>query len=894
VQVDAALLSDHRQLEGVVTELHRRWSSRIPTVIELAVDDGELSQPETDRRPAWELGGEFTFLRERLLFLLWNNSYDARHDPPRWWWDVKSRRIGAVPGDDCDIQLPDGRQAWVDGGPRGPLDLDEPVISYESVLIGSSRPARPDRADPPDDLAADQLEAVGHGAGPARIIAPAGSGKTRVLTGRARYLIGARHIEPELVCAVAYNRRAAREMADRLADVEGLQIRTIHSLGWEILQMARGPLTLLSERDVRRRIESMVQTAHRPNTDSIGPYLEALSEIRIAFRDPAAVEASRDDVPDLARLVPRFRQRLAERSEADHDEQIVGAIEALLADPELRRHWQQRCRHMLVDEFQDLTPAYLLLIRLLASPALDVFGVGDDDQVIYGYAGADPRYLIEFERLFPGAASHPLEINYRCPVPVVEGASNLLRYNQLRVEKTIQASPRALDEPGALQVATRHETDMARAAAHAISEWIDAGIQPSDVAVLTRVNSSLLPVQAALTEAGIPLIGALGPSLLERTLMRSTLAWIRIALDPARMSRADILETIRRPSRGLNRLARDVLGSRSSVSLEWLVEQGQLLDGRRRTKWRAYCDDVETAARATKTTGSLLDALISRIGLDGAAASLDAGRARADRAGKTDDLRALRRTAPLNEEPGDFEPWLRQVLARPSPDSGVVLSTIHRVKGLEWPRILVFGVDRGSMPHALSDDVEEERRVFHVGVTRASERAVILSDRDRPSRFLTELDGTAPITPSSSPDRLQSLQPPPNGVRVAVGRTVTVPGGFTGTVDEVLVTGVLVRLDTGAVMAVPWGERVVADHQKGPLVPGDPDPDPALAERLREWRRETAARLGIPAYIVFNDSTLQALAALRPTTEAGLLDVPGIGPSKLDAYGDDILDIVTD
>ena len=184
---------------------------------------------------------------------------------------------------------------WVDGGPRSPLALDEPTMSYESVLSGSTRLQSPDRTVPPGDLAEDQLEAITHGVGPARIIAPAGSGKTRVLTGRVRHLIASRDIEPELVCAVAYNRRAAREMQQRLVDVDAVQIRTLHALGWEILQMARGPLTLLSERDVRRRIEALVQTVKRPNTDTIGPYLEALSEVRIALRSPEEVEAARDD-----------------------------------------------------------------------------------------------------------------------------------------------------------------------------------------------------------------------------------------------------------------------------------------------------------------------------------------------------------------------------------------------------------------------------------------------------------------------------------------------------------------------------------------------------------------------------------------------------------------------
>ncbi|MST34667.1 AAA family ATPase, partial [Acidimicrobiaceae bacterium USS-CC1] len=122
----------------------------------------------------------------------------------------------------------------------------------------------------------------------------------------------------------------------------------------------------------------------------------------------------------------------------DFDDQVYGAIESLLADGELRASCRLACRHLLVDEFQDLTPAHVLLLRLLASPAFDCFGVGDDDQVIYGHAGADPAFLIDYERLFPGAGDHPLEVNYRCRPEVVRAASTLLGYNRRRVPKQVR------------------------------------------------------------------------------------------------------------------------------------------------------------------------------------------------------------------------------------------------------------------------------------------------------------------------------------------------------------------------------------------------------------------------------------------------------------------------
>ena len=157
-------------------------------------------------------------------------------------------------------------------------------------------------------------------------------------------------------------------------------------------------------------------------------------------------------------MFPLFRATLRDRGVVDFDEQIYAAIEALLADGPFRAEMQRRCRHLLVDEFQDLTPAHVLLIRLLSLPALDVFGVGDDDQCIYGYAGADPGFLIDYDALFPGAGAHALRTNYRCPTEVVTAAATLLGYNHRRVAKDIVAGAGNDASPGALRI-VEHDAD---------------------------------------------------------------------------------------------------------------------------------------------------------------------------------------------------------------------------------------------------------------------------------------------------------------------------------------------------------------------------------------------------------------------------------------------------
>ena len=287
------------------------------------------------------------------------------------------------------------------------------------------------------DLNPTQREAVAATDGPVVVVAGAGSGKTRVLTARLRHLLRDRGVEPELVTALAYNTRAAAEMRERTEDLDA-SIRTLHSLALRICTLVERR-RIIDERDVRRLLDRLVRTARVPNQDPFQAYLDALAEVRLALRDPAEVEAERGDIDGFAEVFDRYRRLLADEQLLDFDEQIYLAIEVLLQRPDLRATVQRWGTHLLVDKFQDLTPAFLLLVRLVAGPSLQVFAVGDDDQTIYSYAGATPEHLTAFDRWFPGATHHALEVNYRCPPAVVDGAVRLLEHNRARVPKTIRS-----------------------------------------------------------------------------------------------------------------------------------------------------------------------------------------------------------------------------------------------------------------------------------------------------------------------------------------------------------------------------------------------------------------------------------------------------------------------
>lgn len=868
----------------VVDELHDAWSRRRPVVVRVAVDPVLFRRPQTTDVAPWEIGPEFTFDLDRLHFLVWNNNYDGRDPsgPPVWWWARKAVRLGAEATEDGrgDVVLADGTPAWIDGGPPDDVDpagFDGGMIRAEAVEFGHLDLV-PAWVPPSADLAPDQLAAVAHRGGAARVIAPAGSGKTRVLTERLRHMIADRGHDPAGVVAVAYNRKAADEMAERTTDLGSVgpgeprrvtnappssssggsarapRIQTLNAMGYGLVGRYHGRRPrLLDEREVRNRLEpNLPRLTRRLNTDPMAPYLDGLSMIRLGLVDPEVAEATAD-APGLAEAVEPYRERLRRDGVLDFDEQITYAVELLLRDGEFRRAEQARHRHLLVDEFQDLTPAHVLLIRLLATPAFDVFGVGDDDQTIYGHAGASPRFLIDFAEHFPGAAEHALEVNYRCPPSVVDAARNVLAYNDVRVDKTIRA---ARTDDGPLRVRQHPAQEGATTLVGVVSDLL-ADNQPADVAVLTRTNSLLLAPHVALVDAGVPVSSVLRPTVLDRVGLRAALAWLRIASDPGAVAGADLIEVSRRPSRGFPRWIDKWLGRcRSGHEVKRAAER--IDDARVADKMLDLADDIERLGEMADgaSTRDVLAFIRDEIGLGGAMELLD-GRPGAEGSSHIDDLDALIQVADIQPDPDLFETYLRRALL-PDPDgsdgsvapqgrpgaagAGVTLSTIHRVKGREWPHVVIFGANGGLIPHRLADDVEEERRVFHVGFTRGISSVTVLADAERPSEFLGELDGSAP--------KMAKRRRPAAGNLLAPARTLS-------TSDDELA-----------------GE------------------DKVLFGQLREWRAAVAKRQGGPAFTVFNDATLRSIARTRPTDLRSLSKVKGIGPTKLENYGDDVLEIV--
>ncbi len=663
---DAAL----RDPGPVVEDLHRYWIDRRPAVVELGVDPAALRAPERYDNPVYELTPSFEFCRERLQFLVWANNYDARGGDSIWWHGRKAARQfaddGVGEGGAADIILADGTPMYIDGGPPQPPTLPSRigVVHRWNAEAGRLQPAG--LSQPSSALAPDQLAAVCHRTGAARVIAPAGSGKTRVLTERLRHLVADRGVHPGTITALAYNTKAAGDLRGRCEDIDGshlLNIRTLNSFGLWICNEfgSAGRLRFLEEPAVRELLARHIEIRRQANTDTVAPYLAALSSIRLGLNSPAVVEEADPDASGIAQGFETYRAALAEAGAVDFDEQIYQAIEILLTNPDARAVAQSKCRHLLVDEFQDLNPAHLLLIRLLAAPSYDCFGVGDDDQVIYAYSGATPEFLINFAHYFPGAGAHDLKVNYRCPPAVIDAARHLLSYNARRIEKTIHTPDGRTDELaafggpltgcGPVAVLKAPADALAGLAVEAISAWRAGGVDPGDIAVLARVNSALLPVQVACMEAGVPCTTPLSASVLERTGIRTALAYLRIGADPDSIRREDVQETIRRPSRGIASNVVDMLTTRSTTSIADIRRLADRLSGRDVPKLEAYATDLETIAKAcARSSAAALEAIRVDIGLGDTMDVLDGSRKEADRSTHADDLTALQSVAALHRE----------------------------------------------------------------------------------------------------------------------------------------------------------------------------------------------------------------------------------------------------
>jgi len=604
-----------------------------------------------------------------------------------------------------------------------------------------------------------QLAAVEHGDGPVLVIAGAGSGKTRVLTGRVARLLE-RGLDPGSLLAFTFTNRAAREMRERIEASVGpganrLWIGTFHATGLRILRREARTLglppgfTVYDREDQEGILRELVRDAKLPDSVyRLGAVLGRISDAKSALVAPAEAErAARNDFDaQVARLYGRYQSGLRRAGALDFDDLIAETVRLWLEHPVAGERWSRRFRHVLVDEYQDTNHAQFRLVQALAGVHGNVFVVGDDDQSIYGWRGADLANVLDFERAFPGAVTLRLEQNYRSTKNILDAANAVIAHNVARKGKTLWCDR----EPGARVTfaLAADETFEARRVRHWLQRQQARGRTLAQCAVLYRTNAQSRALETELRQLGIPYEIVGGLSFFQRREVKDVLAYLRLAVNP--LDVASFFRIWNTPRRGLGPAVEAQVRARLAgpaadpvAALRALAAEGALR-GAARTGALAFMtllDDLR--ARLDEPVDLLFAQLLERSGyLEHLEASSDQDLE--DRRRNVEELGAAAagftstrhaRTEAGEETPGgELLAWLSECSLLTDADRAgegdrVRLLTVHNAKGLEFDAVAVAGMEEGLMPHASSLEttaqLEEERRLFYVALTRAREEVLL-------------------------------------------------------------------------------------------------------------------------------------------------------------------------
>jgi DNA helicase-2/ATP-dependent DNA helicase PcrA len=592
-----------------------------------------------------------------------------------------------------------------------------------------------------------QRAAVEHPGGPLLVVAGAGSGKTRVLTARVAWLL-ARGVRPEAVLAFTFTNRAAREMRARLEPSLGeaarsLWVGTFHATAVRILRREARVLGLPSGfviydredqedvvREILRRLE-LPEDPFRP-----GAVLGKISDAKNALATPE--DMARTAAPPfgsrLADVYEEYQRALRAAGALDFDDLIAESVRLLRDRPEIGERYARRFEHVLVDEYQDTNHAQFLLIQSLASYHKNLFVVGDDDQSIYGWRGANLANLLDFESAFPGAQVVRLEQNYRSTANILRAANAVIENNRARKGKTLWCER----EDGAKIrfVLAADDVDEARRVRNLLADHVKRGGALRDVAVLYRTNAQSRAIETELRQARMPYEIVGGVSFYQRREVKDLLAYLRLAVNPS--DSVSFWRVWNTPRRGLGAAVRAQVEARvqgtgvpPTEALRDLVERGALARAAT-TGARAFLDVLaELRARAEEPVDVLFARLLERTDY---LASLESDEDAADRKANVRELGVAAEEF-ASSGAGRLEDFLAESALITDADrvdeaaDRVLLLTAHNAKGLEFPVVVVAGLEEGLFPHASSledsADLEEERRLFYVALTRARDRVVL-------------------------------------------------------------------------------------------------------------------------------------------------------------------------
>jgi DNA helicase-2/ATP-dependent DNA helicase PcrA len=655
------------------------------------------------------------------------------------------------------------------------------------VPVAPSRPPRP-AADPRDLLSGlneAQRAAVTHFGTPLLIVAGAGSGKTRVLTNRIAYLLAAREVHPGEILAITFTNKAAGEMKERVAALVGGQARlmwvsTFHSACVRILRAEhehaglKSTFSIYDADDSRRLLQLVVRELDLdPKRHPARNLAAQISNLKNELLDDAAATAAAKGPAqrDVAEIYTLYQRRLREAHALDFDDLIMATVNLLQSHPDVAEQYRRRFRHVLVDEYQDTNHAQYVLVRELVGTSGELCVVGDADQSIYAFRGATIRNILEFERDYPDARTILLEQNYRSTQTILNAANALINRNEDRKAKNLW-SDQGHGEPIVGYVADTEHSE-ADWVAQEIDRLTETGLaRPGDVAIFYRTNAQSRVFEEIFIRRGLPYKVVGSVRFYERKEVRDALAYLRAISNPD--DTVNLRRILNTPKRGIGERAVacvEALSSRDRISFGAALSRAEEAPGMQLraassvAEFMALLDELREMS-AVAPPEEVLETALRRSGyVEELEESTDPqDQARMDNLTELVNVaREYTERASANGETPSLVGFLEQVALVtdadevPSDDPGqggvVTLMTLHTAKGLEFPVVFLTGLEDGVFPHqrALGDprELEEERRLAYVGITRARlrlylSRAVTRSawgagSHKPPSRFLEDL-----------------------------------------------------------------------------------------------------------------------------------------------------------
>jgi DNA helicase-2/ATP-dependent DNA helicase PcrA len=618
-----------------------------------------------------------------------------------------------------------------------------------------------------------QQQAVEAGGGPQLILAGAGSGKTRTIVHRIGHLIARRGIAPHRILAVTFTNKAAAELKERLSnligdDGGGVISGTFHAISLRFLRRYAERLGYprafqVIDADDQKTLVKRLLKGRNIASDRLHPsyLMNWIEHCKHAGMMPDAAPQQMWSGIDLRELYATYQQELRKLERMDFSDLILNCVRLLRDEPDIAAAMRARFDHVLVDEYQDTNPVQHEWLTLLCSEHRNLTVVGDDDQSIYGWRGADVRHILDFERLWHGAGIHRLEENYRSQAAILTLANAVIGDNEDRHEKRLRATRAAGEVPAWL--VCNDEYDEARRIVDFLDTRYRAGVPLTEMAVLYRSNRQSLPVEQLLREKNIPyrIIGGVG--FFERMEIKDALAYWALLNRCA--DAMHLLRIANKPRRGIGAKGQEQLavqladsGLRAADWLDLVAEDGAAGPAKK----------LQPLARLIAGLRSEIDAMPDR-GLmrlleeSGYLESLKAlGELEAE--SRTENIVTLQgyieMTMAEEATPVDFMDRAALLQSEDEdkdvPDDAVLLMSLHRAKGLEFDTVALAGVEEGLLPHQRALDegeagIAEERRLLYVGITRARNELLLTSARVRrvfgdmtypmPSRFIANLDG---------------------------------------------------------------------------------------------------------------------------------------------------------